>query len=241
MEVSIHDTTPTHPEPSYGGLRCFDVDAHDLPLLTRLGLEAFGEAGPSRYGLSRSRYYQRMFAINPSIYRVALKQGDERSEANAFGMLVVIPTSKITYTQLTAGNLSQFEFDERHILPRDTTKPCDVYVQTVYLRPGCRRWGRHLLIGLMSSLAEHSRGGVDGNAEAGGVRVYGEAVSDSGKLFIDAFQMTIDGRSRDGNPVYLIDTHPGKPLIIKTPHKLLNAELQSHATPGLVISADGGE
>lgn len=228
--------------PAAGILGCPGVKKNQIPLLTQVGLRAFGEAGPLRYGKSRREYYQRVHRVNSSIYRFILS--DVRrpvTESNLVGLLSVIPTHKETFEQYIRGRLSQFEFGSSEVLSRNCTDPCDLYLQALYLNPNRYQLMRRLLSGLMRAMAELSRGGIDGEGPGGGVRIYGEAVTKAGKKIMDTFDMHVEGRSKEGNPVYVIHTSPGNPLIVNTRHKLLNAKMQAIATPGRASIPNGME
>lgn len=214
---------------------CPKVRVDQLSLLTQVGLRAFGEAGPLRYGVTRRQYYQRLHSINRNISRfVLLDANAEVTESNIVGIVVVMPTRKAVYDAFVAGELSQFQFGRDEVLPHDHADPCDVYVQTLYLDLPRQRLMRRLLKGLMQSLFELSRGGIDGHGRGGGVRIYAESVTDAGRQIMKAFDMRACGRSRDRNPTYAIHTYPGNPLVISTSRKLLNAEMQGYVTPDLV-------
>lgn len=203
--------------------------AEHLPLLTRLGCQAFGEQGPEKYGLRRSQYYQRLYEHNPHIFRLVLNDSNQvTDDDNAAGFLSVIPTAKSVYKKFSTGLLSQFEFSRKHILPADFNGPCDVYLQTLYLHPDCQNQARRLLTGLMRSIANLSNGGVDGSGPGGGVRIYAEATSEAGESIMKIFNMKPEGRSKEGNPVLVIHTCPENPLMINTPHKILNRHLQRY-------------
>jgi hypothetical protein len=231
MTVNLPAQRPMLDEPAQAIAGCYRVRANDLPLLTSIGLQAFGEVGPRKYGLERREYYQRLFVLNSNIYRITTADDSCPSEANAVGLVAVIPTTKGTYARFAEGQLSQFEFGSREVLPPSASGPRDLYLQALYLTPaGQQRFMRRLLVGLMSSMVEHSRGGIDGSGP-GAVRIFGEGVTDAGRFMMNAFGMRSGGRSREGNPVYFIDTSPGNPLRIRTPHDRLNATLQRYATP----------
>ncbi|MCG8422531.1 MAG: hypothetical protein MJE77_31840 [Proteobacteria bacterium] len=208
-------------------------------LLTALGCRAFGESGPRKYGMSRFEYYERLHSINSDIYRfILLDVAKAVAESNAVGLLGVMPTNKTTFDRFTGGRVSQFEFGPGEVLARDFRGPCDLYLQTLYLEPNRYRLMRRLLNGLLRAMAELSRGGIDGSGPGGGVRIFCEATTPAGKNIMAAFGMTGCGFSKDGNPIYVIHTSAGKPLIINTPRKLLNAELQEYVSQGHCMWGD---
>ncbi len=201
------------------------VQPDELPLLTSLGLQAFGEEGLRRYGLRRSAYYERVHGINPNSYRFIVADTNRpASPTNVVGLLAVIATYKTVYPRFASGERSQFEFGHEDIASPHCQEPRDLFLQAMYLHPDAYRYRRRLLRATMVTLAHLSTGGLQPRGTED-VRLYCEAVSPMGLSLMHGFDMRPDGRSRDGNPVYLLETPRGQPFPISTPYKRLNGEL----------------
>lgn len=203
---------------------CPVVTHQQLPLLVETGLLAFGETGPAKYNLSRSQYYARLHHCNNTIFRFILHdiRGPVVSE-NIAGMLSLIPTHKGVYQRFSSGQISQFQFETDDILSTSQIGTGDIYLHTAYLNSHDFCMVKRLLSCLMWVMRPHLSDGKNGVRD---VIIYGEGVSAKGQQIMDAFAMKAHGKSKEHNPVYMTRSNKIHPLVIQTPHKLLNRKLQ---------------
>ncbi|MDH5545034.1 MAG: hypothetical protein OEZ43_05540 [Gammaproteobacteria bacterium] len=205
---------------------CPLVRSDQLDLLTEIGLDAFGEQGPRRYGLSRKDYYQRLFGLNNRIFRFILRRANEPVvKENIAGLISVIPTRKPVYNAFRYGQISQFEFDEHHIHSEFCATTMDLYLQTLYLGDERFSMVRRMFLALMESISE-ALWLNEGAGSQRDITLFGEGVSQEGRRLMQSFNMEIAGTSREQNPVFAIQHSKDHPLQITTPHSKINASFQ---------------
>jgi hypothetical protein len=168
----------------------------DLSTLAALGTEAFGDAGPGRYGLGRVDFYRRILGCNPRVSRFLLESADApKSASNAVGFVCVLPLRKSASSAIASGGLSQFELTASNIVAPGATTERDLYVQGVYLRPAKRFLFRELFHCWTRVMADLVVSGADPVAPL----IFGEETTALGQRTRMNLGWTPFGISKDGN------------------------------------------
>jgi hypothetical protein len=177
-----------------------------LELLAELGIEAFGERGPRRYGMSRLEFYRRIFARSQHSFRLVLdptKRRPLRLDDDALiGFTCVLPVSHAATERYLHGEISQFELTARDVQP--AAERLDLWNQAIYLRRRSADWFAVLIHALARSMADQS-GGRDLAA-----RLIAEGTTPDGRQFLTSFGMDEVGDSKDGCPIFIADDRAGR-------------------------------
>jgi hypothetical protein len=177
------------------------VSQRDLPVLAALGTEAFGDAGPQRYGLNRLDFYGRVLASSPRSCRFLLDATDAQRLScsygpnDAVGFVCVLPFRPAAASALASGTLSQFELNESHLVSQSMTAERNLFLQGVYLQPSKRFLLREMFHSLTRVMADF----VSFDADRSGPVLFAEVTTLLGRRTQMNMGWTPHGTSKDGN------------------------------------------
>lgn len=198
------------------------VSEAELKDIVEYGLQAFGEHGID--SVERQRMVKRFASACPKAFVFLTIERPGDSDA-AFGLCsqgesvierqqkvgytCVLPLNKDGYTAYRRGELSDYHFNERHIIsPRHLRPPRYLCIQAFAL---CVRVNRTSAKSLLEGLAYHVSLHVDGILANRPVLI-AEAATSSGLRLLERFAFARIGESANRVPLYELDTRDYKRL-----------------------------
>ena len=204
-ELELLTSDLTHLRLDVADAKGRSVPDADLKHVVEYGLQAFGEHDIG--AIERQRMVKRFASVCPKafVFLTIKRPGSSNSVVESYqnvGYTCVLPLNKNGYFAYRRGELSDYHFNERHILsPRYFRPPRYLCLQGFAL---CTRVNRTSAKSLLEGIAYHVSLHVDGIL-ANGTVLIAEAATRSGLRLLERFAFARIGESTNRVPLFELD------------------------------------